>query len=90
MARRSSSTDRSIPLRAERAWRKKFITVTPAISCGYWKARKSPDLPRSSEDQSFISSPRNLIVPSVISYSGLPRRTAARVDFPDPLGPIKA
>jgi len=67
-----------------------LITDTPATSCGYWKARNSPDLPRSSADHSFISSPRNLIVPSVISYSGLPRRTAAKVDFPDPLGPIKA
>ena len=42
--RRSSSTDRSMPLRAESAWRRNWITETPGISCGYWKARNMPAL----------------------------------------------
>ena len=41
---RSSSTDRSMPLRAESAWRRNWITETPGISCGYWKARNMPGL----------------------------------------------
>ena len=48
IARRSSSTDRSMPLRADRAWRRNWITETPGISSGYWKARKMPALPRTS------------------------------------------
>ena len=66
------------------------MTDTPATSCGYWKARKMPALPRTSADQSVMSSPRNRIVPSVTTYSGLPRSTEARVDLPDPLGPMRA
>ena len=45
---RSSSTERSMPLRADSAWRRKLRTETPAISCGYWKARNMPALPRTS------------------------------------------
>ena len=54
---RSSSIDRSMPLRADSAWRRKLSTETPAISCGYWKARNMPALPRTSGPQSVMSSP---------------------------------
>ena len=40
--RRTSSTDRSMPLRAESAWRRKLRTLTPGISSGYWKPRNMP------------------------------------------------
>ena len=87
---RSSSTERSMPLRADRAWRRKLMTETPATSRGYWKARKSPALPRTSADQSVMSSPLKRIEPFVTTYSGLPRRTDASVDLPEPLGPMRA
>ena len=87
---RSSRTERSRPFRADRAWRRKLMTETPAISSGYWKARKMPALPRTSGDQSVISSPRNRTDPEVTSYSGLPSSTEARVDLPEPLGPMRA
>ena len=64
---RSSSTDRSMPLRAESAWRRKLITDTPGIAWGYWKARNIPALPRTSTSQSVMSSPRNRIDPPVTS-----------------------
>ena len=48
------------------------------------------DFPRISVDQLVISSPRKRIEPFVIEYSGLPKRTEARVDFPEPFGPIRA
>ena len=57
IARRSSSTTRSMPLRADSAWRRNWMTETPAISCGYWKARNMPDLARTSVGQSVMSSP---------------------------------
>ena len=62
VARRSSSTDRSMPLRADSAWRRNWITETPGISCGYWKARNMPALARTSAGQSVMSSPWNRIV----------------------------
>ena len=71
MARRSSSTDRSMPLRADSAWRRNWMTDTPAISCGYWKARNMPALARTSVGQSVMSSPWNRMRPPVTSYSGL-------------------
>ncbi len=67
MTRRSSSTDRSMPLRAERAWRRNWMTGTPAISSGYWKARKMPALPRTSVGHSVMSSPLNRTRPEVTS-----------------------
>ena len=66
------------------------MTETPATSSGYWKARKIPALPRTSGDQSVISSPRKRTDPEVTSYSGLPSSTEARVDLPEPLGPMRA
>ena len=35
MLRRNSRVDSSKPLRADNAWRKKLMTVTPGISSGY-------------------------------------------------------
>ena len=90
VARRSSSTDRSMPWRADRAWRRNWITDTPGTSCGYWKARNMPALARSSAGQSVISSsPRNTR-PAVTWYSGEPISDEASVLLPDPLGPMMA
>ena len=90
MDRRSSSTDRSMPLRAERAWRRNWMTETPGISWGYWKARNMPALARTSVGQSVMSSPWKRMRPCVTSYSGLASRALARVDLPEPLGPMRA
>ena len=46
-----------MPLRADRAWRRKLMTDTPAMAMGYWKARKMPALPRMSAPQEVMSSP---------------------------------
>ena len=46
-----------MPLRADSAWRRNWMTETPAISCGYWKARNIPALARTSVGQSVMSSP---------------------------------
>ncbi len=59
------------PLRAFRialiALRRKLVTVTPGIACGYWKARKRPFCARSSAASSTTFSPFRRISPSVIS-----------------------
>ena len=59
------------PLRALRtaliALRRKLVTVTPGIACGYWKARKRPRCARSSAPISVTSSPSKRMLPSVIS-----------------------
>ncbi|MFL5979683.1 MAG: Fe-S cluster assembly ATPase SufC [Gaiellaceae bacterium] len=63
-----SSTPPFRPLRiALIAVRRKFVTVTPGIACGYWKARKMPRWARSSAAASVTSSPSTRIWPSVIS-----------------------
>ena len=90
VASRNSSTDRSMPLRADSAWRRNWITETPGISCGYWKARNMPALARSSVGQAVMSSPLYLIVPAVTSYSGEPIRVVPSVLLPDPFGPMMA
>ncbi len=90
VARRSSSTLRSIPLRADRAWRRNWITETPGISCGYWNARNMPALARTSGGQSVMSSPWKKILPDVTSYSGEANNVLANVLLPDPLGPMIA
>ena len=77
-----------MPLRTARAWRRKLSTLTPGISSGCWKPRKMPRAARSSVGSLVMSSPLNRIVPLVTSYAGLARRALARVDFPEPLGPI--
>src|SRR3954453_23912323 len=72
------------------AMRRKFAIETPGIETGYWKARKRPACARSSGSASVMSSPLNVIDPSVISYSGWPMMVEASVDLPEPLGPIRA
>ena len=86
VARRSSSTLRSMPLRADSAWRRNWITETPGISCGYWNARNMPALARTSGGQSVMSSPWNRIRPAVTSYSGEPSKVLARVLLPGSVG----
>src|SRR4029079_5351243 len=72
------------------ALRRKLVTVTPGIACGYWKARKRPRCARSSAPSWVRSSPSKRIWPSVTSYAGWPMRAYASVDFPEPLGPMIA
>src|SRR5215212_9393674 len=70
--------------------RRYFVTVTPGTETGYWKAMKRPIRARSSGSASVMSSPPKWIVPSVTSRLGWPITTLARVDLPDPLGPMSA
>src|SRR5204862_5315994 len=72
------------------AWRRKLRTDTPAMACGYWKARNIPALPRTSVGHAVMSSPWKSSLPCVTSYSGLASSVEARVDLPDPFGPIRA
>src|SRR3954470_10975905 len=72
------------------AMRRKLAIDTPGMATGYWKARKRPACARSSGSASVRSSPLNVIVPSVISYSGWPMIVEASVDLPEPLGPMSA
>src|SRR5918994_2502988 len=67
-----------------------LATVTPGIATGYWKAMNSPIRERSSGLASVMSSPLKVIVPSVTSRLGCPMIAFARVDLPEPFGPIKA
>src|SRR3954471_16086758 len=72
------------------AMRRKLAIDTPGMETGYWKARNRPEWARSSGSASVMSSPLNVIVPSVTSYSGWPMIVEASVDFPEPLGPMSA
>src|SRR6187551_634087 len=72
------------------AIRRYLATVTPGMATGYWKAMNRPIRERSSGEASVMSSPLKLIVPSVTSSAGGPMITLARVDLPEPLGPISA
>ena len=62
---RTSRTDRSMPRRADRAWRRNWMTGTPPIDSGSWKARKMPALPRTSVAHEVMSSPLNRTAPEV-------------------------
>ena len=70
--------------------RRYLVTVTPGTDTGYWKAMNRPMRARSSVDASVMSSPPKMTWPSVTSRLGWPMIALARVDFPDPLGPIRA
>src|SRR5436853_1311380 len=70
--------------------RRYLLTETPGIATGYWKAMKRPACERSSGAASVMSSPLKVIEPSVTSKAGWPMITLARVDLPEPLGPISA
>src|SRR3954471_2853122 len=72
------------------AMRRKLAIETPGMATGYWKARNRPEWARSSGSASVMSSPLNVIVPSVTSYSGWPMIVEDSVDFPEPLGPMSA
>src|SRR3954453_6450780 len=90
VASRNSSTLRSMPLRADNAWRRNWITDTPAISCGYWNARNIPALARTSGDQSVMSSPWKKTLPLGTSYSREANNVLARLLLAQPLGPMMA
>ncbi len=72
------------------AIRRYLATVTPGIATGYWKAMKRPIRDRSSTSASVMSLPLKVIVPSVTSSAGWPMIAFARVDFPEPFGPMRA
>ena len=55
--RRNSRTVKSVPVRLDRAARRKLTTDTPGISSGYWKARNMPARPRWSGAHPVMSSP---------------------------------
>ena len=82
------------PFRALRialiALRRKLVTVTPGIACGYWNARKRPRSARSFAASSVTSSPSTRIRPSVIWYAGWPMIAYESVLFPEPFGPMTA
>ncbi len=75
---------------ALRIIRRYLLTETPGIATGYWKAMKRPACERTSGSASVMSSPLKTIVPSVTSSAGCPMIAFARVDLPEPLGPISA
>src|SRR5215207_11492091 len=70
--------------------RRYFVVVTPGMATGYWNAMNRPATARSSGSASVMSSPSKRIWPSVTLRFGWPMITLARVDLPDPLGPISA
>src|SRR5215470_10053841 len=72
------------------AVRRNVMVATPGISNGYWKARKRPRAARSSAGSARMSSPSSSTCPCVTTYSSLPASTCARVDLPEPFGPISA
>src|SRR3954465_3074486 len=78
------------PLTAVAAVRRKFDTETPGTSTGYCMARNRPARARSSTVIARTSSPSRVTVPPVIVYLGWPAIEYARVDLPDPLGPMIA
>ena len=87
----------SLPLRGSRprylrcsltAVRIKLVMLTPAISTGYWKPRKSPSAALTSTGQSKMLRPLYRTSPWVTLYLGLPAMIPARVLLPLPLGPI--
>src|SRR6476469_7678490 len=70
--------------------RRYLVMVTPGMATGYWKAMNRPMRARSSGDAPVMSWPLKWIVPSVTSRLGCPMITLARVDLPEPLGPMSA
>ena len=66
------------------------MTVTPGISTGYCIARKRPARARSSTVIASTSSPSSVIEPPSTLYCGWPAIVYARVDLPEPFGPMTA
>jgi hypothetical protein len=65
MSTRTSSAETSSSVRAAMAWRRNWVTETPSIDSGYWKARNRPALDRTSVGQAVTSSPSSRIEPDV-------------------------
>src|SRR6478752_779976 len=78
------------PRVAVAAVRRKLETETPGISTGYCIARKRPARARSSTVMASTSTPSRVTVPSVTVYFGWPAIEYARVDLPEPFGPMIA
>mmetsp|Transcript_15338 Transcript_15338/g.33295 ORF Transcript_15338/g.33295 Transcript_15338/m.33295 type:complete len:213 (+) Transcript_15338:190-828(+) len=72
------------------ARRRKSVLVTPGISTGYWKARKTPCCARSWGSRSKRSPASYVTPPAVTAYAGWPTSTLDSVDFPEPFGPMMA
>ena len=70
--------------------KRKFDIVTPGISAGYWNDKNNPSLDLLSGDACVISSPSKIIFPDKMEYLGCPIKAFAKVDLPEPLGPIRA
>src|SRR5688572_6049504 len=70
--------------------RRYLALVTPGIATGYWKAMNRPARARTSGSASVMSSPLKRTWPSVTSKLGWPMITFARVDLPEPFGPMRA
>ena len=62
---RTSSAETSTSVRAAMAWRRNWVTETPSIDSGYWKARNSPALERTSVAHVVTSSPSKRMAPEV-------------------------
>src|SRR3954454_11231638 len=78
------------PVTAVTAVRRKLETETPGTSTGYCMARKSPARARSSTLMARTSTPSRVTEPWVTVSFGCPAIEYARVDFPEPLGPMIA
>ena len=63
------------------------MTDTPGMVWGYWKARNTPALPRTSMSQPVMSSPRNRMRPCVTSYSGVAEQGVGQGRLARPVGP---
>ena len=78
------------PRTAVIAVRRKFDTDTPGTSTGYCMARNSPARARASTLMASTSSPSSVTDPLVTWYFGWPAIAYARVDLPEPFGPMMA
>src|SRR5580704_12715575 len=78
------------PRTAVTAVRRKLDTVTPGTSTGYCMARNSPARARASTLMVSTSSPSSVTDPLVTWYFGWPAIAYARVDLPEPFGPMMA
>ena len=78
------------PRTAVAAVRRKLDTDTPGTSTGYCMARNRPARARSSTVIASTSSPSSSTLPRVTAYFGWPAIEYARVDLPDPFGPMIA
>ena len=80
----------ALPSTSVLAVRRKLVMDTPGTSTGYCMARKMPALARSSGVILRMSSPSSSTWPESTMYFGWPASVYARVDLPEPLGPMMA